>query len=135
MLNIAVSNQIEALLTNVSRRENIPIETDVFYSGHALSEQILSWKRYDLIYLDIEMEGGDGIATAKSIRKTDENALLIYVSAYDKYMMELFSLDVFAFIKKPIEKTRNIKFPAPTSCILKAAAEKSPPCASINPIL
>jgi len=48
------------------------------------------------------MENGDGITTAKNIRKTDENVLLIYVSGYDKYIMELFRLDVFAFIKKPI---------------------------------
>lgn len=49
------------------------------------------------------MANGDGITTAKNIRKMDENVLLIYASGYDKYMMELFRLDVFAFIKKPIE--------------------------------
>mgnify|MGYP007025345278 CR=1 FL=1 len=30
--------------------------------------------------------------------------MLIYVSAYDKYVLELFRLDVFAFLKKPIDK-------------------------------
>ena len=49
------------------------------------------------------MNNGDGITAAKNIRKMDENVLLVYVSGYDKYMMELFRLDVFAFIKKPIE--------------------------------
>ena len=49
------------------------------------------------------MKNGDGITTAQNIRKIDENVLLIYVSSYDKYMIELFRLDVFAFIRKPIE--------------------------------
>ena len=49
------------------------------------------------------MENGDGITAAKNIRKFDENVMLIYVSGYGKYMMELFQLDVFAFIAKPID--------------------------------
>lgn len=101
-----ITNQIETLLSDISKREGIPIDVDVFYSGHALEQQILSGKQYDLIYLDIQMESGDGITTAETIRKTDENALLIFVSAYDKYMMELFRLDVFSFMKKPIETAR-----------------------------
>ncbi len=48
------------------------------------------------------MKGGDGITAAENIRKVDDNVLLIYVSGYDKYMMELFRLDVFGFIKNPI---------------------------------
>ena len=55
------------------------------------------------IYLDIQMENGDGISAAKNIRKMDDNVILIFVSSYDRYMMELFRLDVFAFIKKPID--------------------------------
>lgn len=30
--------------------------------------------------------------------------LLIFVSGYDQYLMELFRLDVFEFVKKPFEK-------------------------------
>lgn len=99
-----ITSQIETFLYDISQREGIPVEIDVFYSGHDLEQQISGGKRYDLIYLDIQMEGGDGISTAEQIRKTDENALLIYVSGYEKYMMELFRLNVLAFIKKPIEK-------------------------------
>ena len=51
-------------------------------------------------FLDIQMKGGDGITAAENIRKVDDNVLLIYVSGYDKYMMELFRLDVFGFIKE-----------------------------------
>lgn len=102
----AITTQIETLLDDVAKRNGILIETDVFYSGHTLEQQIFAGKKYDLIYLDIQMENGDGIATAEAIRKTDENALFIYVSGYDKYMMDLFRLDVFSFIKKPIETAR-----------------------------
>ena len=98
-----IANQMEKCVLDICRRENIPVDTDVFYSGQTLEKEISNGTKYDLIYLDIQMANGDGIVTAKNIRKMDENVLLIYVSGYDKYMMELFRLDVFAFIKKPIE--------------------------------
>lgn len=101
-----ITSQIETLLYNLSQKHGIPIETDVFYSGQHLEHQILDGKKYDLIYLDIEMHNGDGITAAEHIRSRDENALLVYVSGYEKYMMELFRLDVLAFIKKPLDPAR-----------------------------
>lgn len=110
MINIAICDdeniivsQIDTILISICKKE-IPIEIDSFYSGQTLEKAILQGKQYDLIYLDIQMNNGDGITTAKNIRKMDEKFLLIYVSGYDKYMMELFRLDVFAFIRKPIKE-------------------------------
>lgn len=110
MINIAIcddekiiTSQIDNLISDICKRENIPVDTDVFFSGNGLQKEIESGTRYDLIFLDIHMKNGDGITTAQNIRKIDENVLLIYVSSYDKYMIELFRLDVFAFIRKPIE--------------------------------
>lgn len=97
-----IVNQIENLLIKVSKYEAIQIDIDVFYCGNLLEKEIASRTRYDLIYLDIQMERGDGIIAAKNIRKIDENVLIIFVSGHEKYLMELFRLDVFAFIKKPI---------------------------------
>lgn len=111
MLNIAVCDdekfivgQIETMILDICA-DKIKVDIDAFYSGSELEKEILNGTRYDLIYLDIQMSNGDGISTAQSIRKRDENALLIFISGYDKYMMKLFRMNVFAFIKKPINKT------------------------------
>lgn len=98
-----IAAQMESIILDLCFRENIPVDIDVFYNGESLEKEIWKGTKYDLIYLDIQMENGDGITTAQNVRKTDENVLLIYVSGFDKYIMELFRLDVFAFIKKPIE--------------------------------
>lgn len=98
-----VANRIENDIWEICKRENLTIDTDVFYSGRELADEVYNGAMYDIIYLDIQMKNGDGMSAAKRIREIDENVLLIYVSGYDKYMMELFRLDVFAFIKKPID--------------------------------
>lgn len=111
MINVAIcddekiiASQIEGSILIICNSEGISVDTEVFYNGKSLEEEILKGANYDLIYLDIQMENGDGITTAKNIRRIDENVLIIYVSGHDKYMMELFRLDVFAFIKKPIKE-------------------------------
>ena len=97
-----IAHQLEDIILNTCNSEGIRVDTEVYYSGSALEKEVLTGQIFDLIYLDIQMEKGDGISAAKNIRKMDENVMIIFVSSYDKYMMELFRLDVFAFIKKPI---------------------------------
>lgn len=99
----AITSQIESLIYDICQKENIPVEIDVCFSGDSLEKVIASGESYDLIYLDIQMANGDGITTARHIRQTDENVIIIFVSGYDKYLIELFPLDVFSFIMKPIE--------------------------------
>ena len=99
-----VVNQIESVLWKVCRMEGIPVVTEAFYCGGALEKAISLGTKYDIIYLDIHMKNGDGITTAKNIREMDENVLLIYVSGYDKCMIELFQLDIFAIMIKPIQE-------------------------------
>lgn len=98
-----ITSQIETIILYICDRNGIPVDTDVFCSGDSLEKEILQGVRYDLIYLNIQMANRAGIATAESIRKVDKNVLLIYVSEHDEYIMELFRLDVFAFIRKPID--------------------------------
>lgn len=113
MINIAIcddekviAGQMEKLLLNICKREHLQISTDVFSCGKKLNEEIARGAKYDVIYLDIQMEDGDGITSAGEFRKMDQNALLIYVSGYDRYLLELFRFDVFAFVKKPIDENR-----------------------------
>ena len=100
---IIIAAQMENMILDISAREKKPVNVDVFYSGNTLEKEILRGTYYDLLYLDIHMQNGDGITAAKNIRKIDENVLLIFVSGYDKYALELFRLDVFEFLKKPIQ--------------------------------
>lgn len=51
-------------------------EIDGFYSGEEL---LLSQKNYDIIFLDIDMKGMNGIEVAKQLREEDKNVKIIYV--------------------------------------------------------
>lgn len=90
-----IAARMEELIFETCRAEGIQAGVEVFYSGNTLLEEVRRGTRYDLLYLDIHMQKGNGISAAEQIRKLDDNVLLIFVSGYDQYLMELFRLDVF----------------------------------------
>lgn len=102
-------NVIEKILLEASETHHIPLNIDVFYRGETLEKAIIYGAKYDLLYLDIQMGEKNGIVTVQNIRKVDENLLIIFISSYDRYLIELFRLDVFDFIKKPIQPDVFIK--------------------------
>src|SRR5699024_9909110 len=61
---------------------------------------------FDIIFLDIEMEKEDGITAARKIREVDKNVLIVYVTNYQSYMQESFSVRPFRFLVKPVDETQ-----------------------------
>lgn len=117
MLRIAVcdddlkfTGDFETLVLQESRNMGIRVETDVFSDGDTLVKSILSGERYNLIFLDIEMKQVDGISAARCIREIDRSVLLIYISGYDQYLKELFEVEPFRFLSKPVNDNKFCRY-------------------------
>ncbi len=113
MLQIAVcddepmiTSKIEQLLEKVSAISDTEISIDVFFDGKTLSNQVREGKRYDIIYLDIEMKDQNGVEAAKEIRKYDTEVLLIFVTSYESFAKDVFEVSAFRFLTKPIDKIK-----------------------------
>ena len=111
MLKIAIcdddlrfAGSLETLVMAENRKLGIRVGIEVFADGKTLVEHIRAGERYGLIFLDIEMKHVDGISAARLIRETDRSVLFIYISGYDSYLKELFEVEPFRFLSKPLEK-------------------------------
>lgn len=100
-----ITSEIESLLLSISQHTGIRMITDIYFDGKSLYSKISSGLHYDLIYMDIEMECLDGIQAARLIRTHKLPTVLIYVSSYDTYFTQLFEVEAFRFLPKPIDKT------------------------------
>nr|WP_288977123.1 LytTR family DNA-binding domain-containing protein [uncultured Blautia sp.] len=100
--DIATTGRIESMLLSIAKENFIPVETEVFWDGKHLAETVENHAYFDIIFLDIEMEGEDGITVARRIRKTDKNTLIVYVTSYESYMQESFAVRPFRFLVKPV---------------------------------
>lgn len=78
---------------------------DTYTSGEAFLENWPS-KSYDLIFLDILMEGISGIEVARKIRETDSECLLIFISSSKEYALQGFGVRAFDYLLKPLSEER-----------------------------
>lgn len=72
---------------------------DLFTSG----EELLNANTmYDIIFLDIQMAGIDGIETGQRIRVNNKNATMFYITSFQGYIQQSMTIHPFAFIVKPV---------------------------------
>lgn len=57
---------------------------------------------YDVILLDIEMPGIDGMETAKEIRQTDEVAAIIFITNMAQFAIRGYEVNAIDFMVKPV---------------------------------
>ncbi len=86
---------IKKLVDQVAQLELL----DSFNSAEAASEYLKS-AAVDLVFLDIQMQGINGIEFARSIPK---HTLIIFTTAYSEYALDSYEVDAIDYLVKPIE--------------------------------
>ena len=69
-----------------------------FTSGDDL---IASGCKPDILFLDVQMPGKNGIETAKCIRMDNEDTIIIFITALDEYVYNAFDVGAFHYLIKP----------------------------------
>ena len=104
MIKIAVCDDDEKILGEtlelLRHYKKLSLTADAYTSGEAL---LAAGKKYDILLLDIDMEGPNGIETARRIREVDKEVKLIYVTNYSDYTIFAFGVHAFAYLLKPLK--------------------------------
>lgn len=82
--------------------------------------------RPDIIFMDIQMPGINGIDAMKEIKKINKSTIFIVISAYDKftYAKEAIHLGVIDYLTKPTNKKKIITTLEKAMSIVDTAKEK-----------
>ena len=84
-------------------------ENNIIYEEFESGESLLSSyndadQTFDIIFLDIEMHGLNGVQIAEKIRELDKNAILIFVTNHINFVSDTFRVGAFQFLVKPIKE-------------------------------
>lgn len=79
------------------------IEFIVYDNGESL---LKNKNDFDLIFLDINLNGLNGLDAAIQLREYNQNSQIIVISAYKSYKSSAYAAHVFDFIDKPISTIR-----------------------------
>jgi len=97
---------IDALRFIVEKNFKNQCKVNHAMTGRSVIEQAEKLKP-DIIIMDIQMPGINGIEAMKEIRKRDSNVIFIVMTAYDKfnYAKEAINLGVMEYLTKPVNQS------------------------------
>lgn len=101
--DIIIREKIKELLQKNADINEI-IDITAVSCGEELLELFGTQKQPDIVFLDIEMNGINGLETAERIREKSESVIIIFVSAHPSYVFDSFSFDALYFLCKPLKE-------------------------------
>lgn len=72
----------------------------LYQSGEEL---LLSDKEPDILLLDIQMPGKNGMEAAEELRRKNKKAIIIFVTALDDFVFQAFDVGAFHYLVKPFD--------------------------------
>ncbi|MGG7162189.1 LytR/AlgR family response regulator transcription factor [Clostridium ihumii] len=94
--------QLSKIIKNISISTDIKFEISIFNSGESLLDFYSNHKDYfDILFLDILMDGINGVDLAKSIRNYNYNEYIIFITTSKEYALDSYSVNAYNYILKP----------------------------------
>ncbi len=108
MIHIAIcddekhmSDQIRAMASDFFRKKNREIRLRTFLSG----EELLNDEgQIDILFLDIQMKGMDGLETARKLRAGQFRGFLIFITVLKEMVFQSFEVQAYDYLVKPVEE-------------------------------
>ena len=83
------------------RKKNREIQLGTFTSG----EELLNYDgQIDILFLDIQMKGMDGIETARKLRDSKFRGFLIFITVLKEMVFQSFEVQAYDYLVKPVEE-------------------------------
>ena len=108
MINIAICDDEKYILDKIKKlvfdffhRKNVEITVSQFGSGEELLRHN---KNIDILFLDIQMDGIDGMETARKMRSQNYKGYLIFITVLKEMVFQSFEVQAYDYLVKPIEE-------------------------------
>lgn len=78
----------------------------LFVSAEAFLFQYEEEKDFDILLLDIEMGGQNGVELAKRVRQDNEMVQIVFITGFPDFMAEGYEVSALHYLMKPVAETR-----------------------------
>ncbi len=108
MINIAVIDDnktfADGFCSDIAGMINDEHRIDVFTDGSGFINELRNGKEYNIVFIDIILEEGDGISLASDIQAHLPDINIVFISVEQSYYMDVYKVPHLYFLTKPIKR-------------------------------
>ncbi len=117
-----MADHIKTMAFNFFRKKNREISLRIFLSG----EELLNYDgQIDILFLDIQMKGMDGMETARRLRAEKFQGFLIFITVLKEMVFRSFEVQAYDYLVKPVEEKQLEKTMERLLVSMRSAGEES----------
>ena len=97
---------IDGLVAQWAEQSGIQAQTALFPSAEAFLFQYEEERDFDILLLDVEMGGMDGVELAKRVRREDDAVQIVFITGYTDYISEGYEVAALHYLTKPVDEDK-----------------------------
>lgn len=100
------ARQIKTLTSQWAEGAAIPVQLHHFPSAEAFLFAYETERDFDLLLLDVEMGGMDGVSMARLLRRENEAVEILFISGYADYIADGYEVSALHYLTKPVDREK-----------------------------
>lgn len=94
---------IEGLAADWARAAGTALEIERFPSAEAFLFRYEERRDFDVLLLDIEMDGMDGVELARAVRRDNDDIQIVFITGYADYIAQGYEVSALHYLTKPVD--------------------------------
>ena len=97
---------VNEILNEWAHARGADVNTETYPSAESFLFAYDENKAYDMLLLDIEMSGMDGVSMARRVRAENKTVQIIFITGYSDYIAEGYDVAALHYLMKPVNREK-----------------------------
>ena len=104
--NPADAAYVQHLLTQWAEARGADCQVELFSSAERFLFRYDEDRSFDILLLDVEMGGMDGVTMARRVRRDNQTVQIVFITGYSDYIAEGYDVAALHYLMKPVKEEK-----------------------------
>ena len=101
--NPVQAGNLQKIVSGWIKKRGVCAAVSLFPSAEAFLFEYAENKAFDILLLDIQLSGMNGVELARRIRESDAHPQIVFITAYSDFVTDGYDVNALHYLMKPVE--------------------------------